>query len=249
MCPADLLVDMLGVLASYSITVKELKLFFSKLQGENGQWVSQRSATVSRLGCLGPAWGMCEQHFKYCRPTGHCPRHRDEINHVKPKYYFAREVVCEITQKLWNWINKYKVHNVKTHCCFTVVEEEFSKMVCLSCCVFLSGNSHSELQMYDSCAEDKLRRAGRTSDAEDERESNPSITDNNEVVEEIVRVAFMLINFPSLSHFQVGRVTTPLSILFCVKYLGRRYGWDECRTLIMKCSGTEHHKPQACWQS
>ncbi|XP_061574417.1 lipopolysaccharide-responsive and beige-like anchor protein isoform X2 [Cololabis saira] len=35
---ADLLVDMLGVLASYSITVKELKLFFSKLQGEKAQW-------------------------------------------------------------------------------------------------------------------------------------------------------------------------------------------------------------------
>ncbi|XP_037830524.1 lipopolysaccharide-responsive and beige-like anchor protein isoform X5 [Kryptolebias marmoratus] len=35
---ADLQVDMLGVLASYSITVKELKLFFSKLQGEKGQW-------------------------------------------------------------------------------------------------------------------------------------------------------------------------------------------------------------------
>ncbi|XP_035021700.2 lipopolysaccharide-responsive and beige-like anchor protein isoform X3 [Hippoglossus stenolepis] len=35
---ADLLVDMLGVLASYSITVKELKLFFSKLQGQEGQW-------------------------------------------------------------------------------------------------------------------------------------------------------------------------------------------------------------------
>ncbi|XP_043969735.1 lipopolysaccharide-responsive and beige-like anchor protein [Gambusia affinis] len=35
---ADLLVDMLGVLANYSITVKELKLFFSKLQGEQGQW-------------------------------------------------------------------------------------------------------------------------------------------------------------------------------------------------------------------
>ncbi|CAF93903.1 unnamed protein product, partial [Tetraodon nigroviridis] len=35
---ADLLVDMLGVLASYSITVKELKIFFSKLQGEQGQW-------------------------------------------------------------------------------------------------------------------------------------------------------------------------------------------------------------------
>uniref|UniRef100_A0A8B9I073 LPS-responsive vesicle trafficking, beach and anchor containing n=1 Tax=Astyanax mexicanus TaxID=7994 RepID=A0A8B9I073_ASTMX len=35
---ADLLVDMLGGLASYSITVKELKLFFSKLQGEKGKW-------------------------------------------------------------------------------------------------------------------------------------------------------------------------------------------------------------------
>lgn len=31
----------MGVLASYSITVKELKIFFSKLQGESGQWVSQ----------------------------------------------------------------------------------------------------------------------------------------------------------------------------------------------------------------
>ncbi|XP_067889576.1 neurobeachin a isoform X1 [Heterodontus francisci] len=35
---ADLLVDMLGVLASYSITVKELKLLFSMLRGENGFW-------------------------------------------------------------------------------------------------------------------------------------------------------------------------------------------------------------------
>lgn len=36
---------MLGVLASYSITVKELKIFFSKLQGEKGQWVSQLHPT------------------------------------------------------------------------------------------------------------------------------------------------------------------------------------------------------------
>lgn len=31
---------MLGVLASYSITVKELKLLFSTLRGEGGLWVS-----------------------------------------------------------------------------------------------------------------------------------------------------------------------------------------------------------------
>ena len=36
----DLLVDLLGVLASYSITVKELKLLFSMLRGEGGVWVS-----------------------------------------------------------------------------------------------------------------------------------------------------------------------------------------------------------------
>ncbi|XP_061828501.1 neurobeachin-like isoform X1 [Nerophis lumbriciformis] len=35
---ADLLVDMLGVLASYSITVTEVKLLFSMLQGEGGLW-------------------------------------------------------------------------------------------------------------------------------------------------------------------------------------------------------------------
>nr|XP_006812132.1 PREDICTED: neurobeachin-like [Saccoglossus kowalevskii] len=35
---SDLLIDMLGVLASYSITVKELKLFFSCLKGDQGKW-------------------------------------------------------------------------------------------------------------------------------------------------------------------------------------------------------------------
>lgn len=32
---------MLGVLASYNLTVRELKLFFSKLQGEKGRWVKE----------------------------------------------------------------------------------------------------------------------------------------------------------------------------------------------------------------
>uniref|UniRef100_A0A4W3I384 Neurobeachin n=1 Tax=Callorhinchus milii TaxID=7868 RepID=A0A4W3I384_CALMI len=35
---ADLLVEMLGVLACYNITVRELKLLVGKLQGEKGQW-------------------------------------------------------------------------------------------------------------------------------------------------------------------------------------------------------------------
>lgn len=38
---SDLLVDMLGVLASYNLTVRELKLFFSKLHGDKGQWVKK----------------------------------------------------------------------------------------------------------------------------------------------------------------------------------------------------------------
>lgn len=32
---------MLGVLASYSITVKELKLLFGAMKASNGKWVSE----------------------------------------------------------------------------------------------------------------------------------------------------------------------------------------------------------------
>jgi len=35
----DLLIDMLGVLASYSITVKELKLLFGAMKAVQGKWV------------------------------------------------------------------------------------------------------------------------------------------------------------------------------------------------------------------
>jgi len=37
---ADLLIEMLGVLASYSITVKELKLLFGAMKAVNGKWVN-----------------------------------------------------------------------------------------------------------------------------------------------------------------------------------------------------------------
>lgn len=37
---SDLLIEMLGVLASYSITVKELKLLFGAMKANNGKWVS-----------------------------------------------------------------------------------------------------------------------------------------------------------------------------------------------------------------
>ncbi|XP_026059548.1 lipopolysaccharide-responsive and beige-like anchor protein isoform X2 [Carassius auratus] len=49
---ADLMVDMLGVLASYSITVKELKLFFSKLKAEQGQWPPHAVKLLSVLKCM-----------------------------------------------------------------------------------------------------------------------------------------------------------------------------------------------------
>lgn len=38
---ADLLIEMLGVLASYSVTVKELKQLFSAMKAVNGKWVSK----------------------------------------------------------------------------------------------------------------------------------------------------------------------------------------------------------------
>uniref|UniRef100_A0A6Q2X696 LPS-responsive vesicle trafficking, beach and anchor containing n=1 Tax=Esox lucius TaxID=8010 RepID=A0A6Q2X696_ESOLU len=54
---ADLMVDMLGVLASYSITVKELKLFFSKLQGEKGQWPPHAVKLLSVLKSMAHSSG------------------------------------------------------------------------------------------------------------------------------------------------------------------------------------------------
>lgn len=41
---ADLLIEMLGVLASYSITVKELKLLFGCMKAQNGKWVRETAA-------------------------------------------------------------------------------------------------------------------------------------------------------------------------------------------------------------
>jgi hypothetical protein len=49
----DLLIEMLGVLASYSITVKELKLLFGAMKANNGKWVSfyslQQTMEISQL--------------------------------------------------------------------------------------------------------------------------------------------------------------------------------------------------------
>uniref|UniRef100_A0A8C8IGF0 Neurobeachin n=1 Tax=Oncorhynchus tshawytscha TaxID=74940 RepID=A0A8C8IGF0_ONCTS len=49
---ADLLVDMLGVMASYSITVKELKLLFSMLRGDNGIWPRHSIKLLSVLNLM-----------------------------------------------------------------------------------------------------------------------------------------------------------------------------------------------------
>ena len=37
----DLLVELMGILACYSITVKELKMLFSAMKAVKGKWVSQ----------------------------------------------------------------------------------------------------------------------------------------------------------------------------------------------------------------
>uniref|UniRef100_A0A8C9EM21 LPS responsive beige-like anchor protein n=1 Tax=Pavo cristatus TaxID=9049 RepID=A0A8C9EM21_PAVCR len=54
---ADLLVDMLGVLASYNLTVRELKLFFSKLQGERGRWPPHAGKLLSVLKHMPQKYG------------------------------------------------------------------------------------------------------------------------------------------------------------------------------------------------
>ncbi|XP_013924026.1 PREDICTED: lipopolysaccharide-responsive and beige-like anchor protein [Thamnophis sirtalis] len=54
---ADLLVDMLGVLASYSVTVRELKLYFSKLQGDRGKWPLYAGKLLSVLKYMPQKYG------------------------------------------------------------------------------------------------------------------------------------------------------------------------------------------------
>ncbi|NXP56630.1 LRBA protein, partial [Heliornis fulica] len=54
---ADLLVDMLGVLASYNLTVRELKLFFSRLQGEKGRWPPHAGKLLSVLKHMPQKYG------------------------------------------------------------------------------------------------------------------------------------------------------------------------------------------------
>ena len=44
---AELIVDMLAILVSYNITVKELKQLLSMLKGECGRWVNQLISTKS----------------------------------------------------------------------------------------------------------------------------------------------------------------------------------------------------------
>lgn len=45
----DLLIEMLGVLASYSITVKELKLLFGAMKAVNGKWVRKKEYNFSNV--------------------------------------------------------------------------------------------------------------------------------------------------------------------------------------------------------
>ena len=44
----DLLVELMGILASYSITVKELKALFSAMKAVDEKWVSSLLRTVYR---------------------------------------------------------------------------------------------------------------------------------------------------------------------------------------------------------
>ena len=49
----DLLVELMGILASYSITVKELKTLFSAMKAVDGKWVSGGIVVYVMLGLKG----------------------------------------------------------------------------------------------------------------------------------------------------------------------------------------------------
>lgn len=107
---ADLLVDMLGVLASYSITVKELKLFFSKLQGEKGQWVSWSHDVVIRLGW--PARGTRQHLTDRSKPHRQLPPNNNHTVGTNPFASRGKHLMYRM-QKTTIWLfldpfNNYK---------------------------------------------------------------------------------------------------------------------------------------------
>lgn len=61
----DLLIEMLGVLASYSVTVKELKLLFGAMKAINGKWVSFVIYTIARIIYARQHSIYCYYHFVY----------------------------------------------------------------------------------------------------------------------------------------------------------------------------------------
>ena len=46
----DLLVELMGILASYNITVKELKMLFSAMKAVDNKWVSERTIILVNFG-------------------------------------------------------------------------------------------------------------------------------------------------------------------------------------------------------
>ncbi|XP_013420037.2 neurobeachin [Lingula anatina] len=67
----DLLIDMMGVLASYSITVKELKLLFGFLKASNGKWPRHAVKLISVLRHMPQRHGP-DEFFSFPGKTGAC---------------------------------------------------------------------------------------------------------------------------------------------------------------------------------
>lgn len=75
----DLLIEMLGVLASYSITVKELKLLFGAMKAVNGKWVSflsKKSNFIVKFRNLSIVYYYWKKIFFFVSPQ---PRHSAKL--------------------------------------------------------------------------------------------------------------------------------------------------------------------------
>lgn len=71
----DLLIEMLGVLASYSITVKELKLLFGAMKAVGGKWVSEFDTfylfwRTCNARCLFTSLGIFKPNVVFAFPAG-----------------------------------------------------------------------------------------------------------------------------------------------------------------------------------
>lgn len=133
----DLLIEMLGVLASYSVTVKELKQLFGAMKAVNGKWVCnfRHSSISERKGRLKwrILWQCSENHMFRCMRAKY--RHR-----LLNSYYRLIQCKCSYNKLSWSRSSKVNAGIIYRHIFMFYLHKNISLEWKDTCLKFLVDN-------------------------------------------------------------------------------------------------------------